>query len=100
MIEIIATLTQRGQVTVPVEVQRALGIMPRQKVAFTIDGNQVRLAPVAFTLESAYGSVTPLHRPEDFDTMIAEAMEDHADQVVREMANRSDSASSNSVQPV
>ena len=98
MIEIIATLTQRGQVTIPVEVQRALGLKPSQKVAFTIDGNQVRLAPVTFTLESAYGSVTPRHRPEDFDTMIAEAMEDQADQVVEEMTNQANSAKSISAQ--
>jgi len=67
MNEIITTITQRGQVTIPVEVRRTLGLKPRGKVAFTIEGNQVRLAPATFTLESAYGSVKPSQKPEDFD---------------------------------
>lgn len=66
MKEIITTLTQRGQVTVPAEVRRLLGLKPRDKVTFAIDGDDVRLVPTAFTLESAYGSVTPRRRPEDF----------------------------------
>ena len=85
MKEFLATLTQRGQVTVPVEVRRVLGIRPREKVAFTIDGDQVCLGPATFTLESAYGSVKPLNTPEDFDRMIAEAMEEHAGELVGEM---------------
>jgi antitoxin PrlF len=86
---ILATLTEGGQVTVPVEVRRVLGIKPREKVAFTIEGDQVRLAPATFTLESAYGSVKPHYTPEDFGTMIAEAMDGHADEVVGEMTKPS-----------
>jgi antitoxin PrlF len=88
MKEILATITQRGQVTVPAEVRRLLGVKPRGKVAFAIEGNLVRLLPAKFTLESAYGSVTPLHRPENFEEMIQEAMEEHADEVVSEMQNQ------------
>ncbi len=53
MKEIVTTVTQRGQVTLPAEVRRLLGIKPREKVAFRIDGNEVRLAPASFTLETA-----------------------------------------------
>lgn len=88
MKEIPATLTRRGQVTVPAEVRRLLGVKPREKVVFRIEGDQVRLAPARFTLESAYSSVTPRHRPEDFKKMIREAMEQHADEVVAEMQGR------------
>jgi AbrB family looped-hinge helix DNA binding protein len=90
MKEILATLTSRGQVTVPAEVRRVLGLKPNEKIAFTIDDDQVRLRPAKFTLESAYRSVTPLNRPEDFDRMIQEAMEDHADEVQAEL-QRADS---------
>ncbi len=85
MKELLATLTQRSQVTVPAEVRRVLGIGPRDKVAFQIEDDQVRLAPAKFTLETAFGSVKPRHKPEDFDKAIREAMEQHADEVVREM---------------
>ena len=85
MKEILTTLTQRNQVTVPAEVRKLLGIKPRGKVAFLIEGDQVRLAPVKFTLESAYGSVKPRKTPEDFEQVIHQAMEEHAEEVVREM---------------
>ena len=66
MKEILATVTQRGQVTLPAEVRRLLGAKPRDKVAFRIDGNHVQLVPASFSLETAYGSVQPIERPEDF----------------------------------
>ncbi|MCE2465878.1 MAG: type II toxin-antitoxin system PrlF family antitoxin [Dehalococcoidia bacterium] len=67
MKEITTTITQRGQVTIPAEVRRVLGVKPRDKVAFTIFDGEVRLAPALFSLESAYGSVKPSSRPEDLD---------------------------------
>lgn len=78
MKEIVTSLTQRGQVTVPAEVRRLLGLKARDKVAFAIDDDQVRLVPVAFTLESAYGSVTPRNRPEDFKALSRMAREERA----------------------
>src|SRR3990172_7265586 len=65
--EIVTSLTQRGQVTVPAEVRRLLGLKPRDKVAFTIDDDQVRLRPATFTIDTAFGSVPPKNRPEDFE---------------------------------
>jgi len=85
MKEILATITQRGQVTIPAEVRRLLAVKPKEKVAFRIERDQVRLVPADFTLESAYGSVTPRKRPEDFEAAIREGMDQHADEVVREM---------------
>jgi len=76
MKEIVTSLTQRGQVTVPAEVRRLLGLKSRDKVAFAIDDDQVRLMPVAFTLESAFGSVTPQNRPEDFKALSRVAREE------------------------
>jgi hypothetical protein len=36
-------------------------------------------------LEEAFGSVTPLSQPEDFEALRQAAMEDHAEKVVEEM---------------
>jgi AbrB family looped-hinge helix DNA binding protein len=76
MKEIVTSLTQRGQVTVPAEVRRLLGLKSRDKVAFAIDNDQVRLVPVTFTVESAYGSVKPRNRPEDFKALSRAAREE------------------------
>jgi len=78
MKEIVTSLTQRGQVTVPAEVRRLLGLKSRDKVAFAIDNDQVRLVPVTFTVEAAYGSVKPRNRPEDFKALSRAAREERA----------------------
>ena len=86
--EIVTTITQRSQVTIPAEVRRVLGLKPRDKVAFTIREDGVRLTPAPFTLESAYGSVQPgdgsAHRMEDF---IRAAKDDKAERTLRELGN-------------
>ena len=78
MKEIVTTMTQRGQVTVPAEVRRMLGLRPREKVAFAIDEGQVKLLPARFTLESAYRSVPPLARPVSDKEMVRIAKEERA----------------------
>ena len=39
------TITKKGQVTIPVEIRRALGVGPHDKVAFVVEHNQVHLRP-------------------------------------------------------
>jgi prevent-host-death family protein len=41
--------------------------------------------PPVMSLEEAFGSVTPLSQPEDFDALREAAMEEHAQKVVQEM---------------
>lgn len=69
--------------TVPAEVRRVLGVKPGDKVAFTIEDGGVRLAPVPFSLESAYGSVKPAEKPENFDEITKIAKEAKAERTVR-----------------
>jgi antitoxin PrlF len=85
MSEYVMTMTQRSQVTVPAEVRRVLGLKPRDRVAFEIKGAEVRLRPAEFTLETAFGSVEPLNRPEDFEEISRLAKEEHVERAVRKM---------------
>jgi len=50
MKEIITSITDGGQVTLPAEVRRILGVKPRDKVAFTLDEYDIRLVPVRYTV--------------------------------------------------
>ena len=79
------TMTQRGQVTVPAHVRRILGLAPRDKVIFEVEGNEVRLVPARFTLEGVRGSVPALHEAKTLDDIYAIAGEEHAQHVVDEM---------------
>lgn len=85
MKEILATITQRGQITVPAEVRRLLGAKTGDKLAFQIEGTEVRLAPAAMTLESAFGSVKPLTHPEEFARIEEIAKAEHVARTLAKM---------------
>ena len=85
MKEITTTITQRSQVTVPAEVRRVLGVKPRDKVTFTIADGEVRLRPVSYSIESAYGSVRPSGEPQDFAELSRVARDAKAERTLHEM---------------
>ena len=78
MKQIVTTMTQRGQVTVPAEVRRKLGLKARDKVAFKIDDNGVHIEPAKYTLETVFGSVRPLKPIKDIDAAIRQARDEKA----------------------
>lgn len=80
MREHVTTMTERGQVTVPAEVRRLLGLKPRDKVAFTIDDGEVRIKPVEFTVQSAYSSIKAPSGGMGIDHAIREARNDWVDE--------------------
>ncbi len=88
MKELVSAITQRGQVTIPVEVRRLLGLKPRDYVAFEIGGNEVKLVPVQFTLESAYGSVPSHGEPQDFKKLSRRVKEVRAEAIVRRIQKK------------
>jgi len=62
------TVTQKGQVTIPAEIRRALGIKPRDQVIFELEdeGKVARIRPAPSKVVRWFGAVTPRHTPEDF----------------------------------
>jgi len=78
-------LTSKGQVTVPAEVRRKLGLKPGETIIFRIVEDRVEIARTAMSLEEAFGSVQPLHTPEDFEAQGRKAWEEHAEKVMAEM---------------
>ena len=79
MKEITGRVSARGQVTIPIEVRRLLGVEPSDLVVFRIEDGEVRLVPAEFTLETTFASVMPLQRPEDFEQRIRDAKEEKAE---------------------
>ncbi len=65
MRELMATITSKGQVTIPIEIRRHLGLEVGEKVAFVIeDEGGVRLAlPRYPTIDSLRGAAGALKRP-------------------------------------
>lgn len=60
------TLTQKGQVTIPHAIRVRLGLKPKDRVRFDVQGEVVTLRPASSKLLAGFGAVTPRRRPEDW----------------------------------
>ena len=79
MQELEAIITRKGLVTLPLEIRRALGLVPHDRVRFVIEGNTVRMTKVPSAILKWYQSVQPLNGPknvrdlcEEFESGVAE----------------------------
>ena len=80
-----STVTVKGQVTIPLEIRKALGLKPRDRVTFVLEDGMARIQPVHSRLEALVGSVKPKKRPEDFKELRRLAMEEVAERALKEM---------------
>jgi AbrB family looped-hinge helix DNA binding protein len=78
MKEIVSTLTSKGQVTVPVEIRRHLGVRQGDKLSFVIedDGTVELKVPKYPTVASLAGAAGTLDRPMSWDQVRELARED------------------------
>jgi len=80
----VSTVSEKGQITIPLEVRRSLGIKPRDKVTFTLEDGCVRLAPAVSSLEASFQAIPPLDRPLTDKEITEEAAREHVRHVARE----------------
>lgn len=78
------TITRKGQVTIPIEIRSRLGLHPKDKVLFELEGDVVKLRPAPSKVLRWYGSVTPRQRPEDFRKLREEFERGVAEEVISE----------------
>jgi antitoxin PrlF len=76
MKEFTVTVTQHGQVTIPAEIRRLLGIKAHDRVIFSIEDNQVILQLDPRSLRSLAGSLTPRDPGLNPDERFREAKEE------------------------
>ena len=57
MRELETTMTQKGQVTVPAEIRARLGLKPRDRVRFELDGDEVKLTAAPSRIARHFGAV-------------------------------------------
>jgi antitoxin PrlF len=63
------TVTEKGQVTIPQEIRRLMGLQPRDKVRFEVEGEVVIIRRTSSRLLQGYGAVVPRKKPEDFHSL-------------------------------
>lgn len=77
----VSRLTKKGQVTLPAEIRRLLGVAPRDQVAFVVEGDQVRLTPATSVVARTAGmlrSEQPPLSPREEKAAAEEAMAEEA----------------------
>ena len=87
-VRFIRSVTQKGQVTIPAQIRRLLGIESRDRVVFSVRDGQVIVSAVTETLRSAFGALEPLNRPEDFQALRDQAIEDKVARTLEEMISQ------------
>lgn len=65
-------MTQKGQVTIPAEIRARLGLKPRDRVRFEMEGDEVKLKPAPSAVLKGYGAVPARKHPEDWTQVRAE----------------------------
>ena len=84
MKEIVRGISAKGQVTLPVEVRRALGVGPKDKVAFRIDEGEIKVHAAQSAVDATYQAVPALKRRLTWKQVRAIALEDAAEDAVGE----------------
>jgi AbrB family looped-hinge helix DNA binding protein len=79
-----ATLTEKGQVIIPLEVRRLIGLKPGNKVRFEVEGQIVKISRGASKLLVGHGAVSAREKPEDFQKVREEFEKWVAEEVVSE----------------
>ncbi len=77
----VTTLTQKGQVTIPADVRATLGLMPKDKIIFEVEGDAAKIRRAPSKVLRWFGSVTPKQRPEDFHKLREEFEQEVAKEV-------------------
>ncbi len=81
------TVTVKGQVTIPAEIRARLGIKPRDKVRFELNGDTATIKKAESRIRALYGSIQPRSRPEDFRKLREEFEQGVADEVMSETSD-------------
>lgn len=78
MQEFEAIITENGQVTIPLEIRRLMGLRPHDRIRFQVRGEEITISRVPSKLLAGFGAVTPKNQPEDirkqreaFEEMVA-----------------------------
>jgi antitoxin PrlF len=84
MQEFETTLTEKGQVTIPQGIRHLLGLHPKDRVRFVVEGETVKIVRASSKLLAGFGAVTPLKKPEDYRSLREQFEEGVAEDVVSE----------------
>ena len=80
-----ATVTSKGQITIPRSIRKRFGLEQKDKVIFYPDGDRIVMAPAKRNILDLYGIVKHEGGPIDFKGLRKKMEEDCAQKTVKEM---------------
>ena len=80
----ITTVTQKGQVTIPAEIRKALKLQARDRVEFTLVDGEARLRPAKSVVEATAGAVKARYKITGWSKLRRAVEEDIAEDVMQE----------------
>jgi AbrB family looped-hinge helix DNA binding protein len=85
MKEFTSSISPKGQITLPLEVRKLLGVKPKDKVLITLEGEEVRVtvAPLR-RLEESFQAVPALREPRTLEEIVEIAHEEQAQEAAKE----------------
>ncbi len=82
--EFTGRVSPKGQITIPIEIRRALKIKPKDQVLFHLEGRKVKITPSGSRLDASFRAVPSLKKPLSLAEMSRVASEEHADVAAKE----------------
>jgi AbrB family looped-hinge helix DNA binding protein len=83
MKEALSSVSPKGQITLPAEIRKVLGLKPTDRVAVWLEDGQVRIRPVG-SLQHYFQRVPALDPGRSWKEIEAIAHDEHAQHVARE----------------
>lgn len=80
-----ATVTSKGQITIPKSIRKALNLKTKDKVVFATQGNQAIMVPVKSSIRDLYGSIKHTGKPIDFEEQRRETAKARARKVIKDL---------------
>ena len=78
----VSHLTRKGQVTIPAEIRRLLGLAPHDKVAFLVHADKVQISPATSVVAQTAGMLRgdqPMLTPQQEKEPVEKAMAEEAE---------------------
>jgi AbrB family looped-hinge helix DNA binding protein len=79
-----SSVSPKGQVTIPAEIRRLLGVKPKDRIAFEVVAGDVRIKQAPSALDEIYQSVPALAQPRTWQEIKDTVREEQAQQAARE----------------
>lgn len=84
MDDMVSSVSPKGQITIPASIRKRLGVKPRDRVMFVVEGDEVKIVPFRSRLEASYQAVPALDPPRTLEEMAEIAWAEHVQDIARE----------------